>query len=201
MDNRNLNKNTGSPTGEYLINEVNLGDLLTLVSGEELTIRSIANFGKEIKTFTGFIILGECKYLLAIKRNKSSMLYKPTNQASLHKASRLLLEGSVKYWANHLPGLQGAMGELQFRVFEVPGSIYPWFVIYRGPEMIIFKPELEVDLEFAKIMFMPRGSTERVDNVVRHAVTIIPLTIEMPFVPEVVPVYEPEKEKTISNLE
>lgn len=195
MSEENLRKIVGAPAGNLLINEINLGDILTLQTGEELTIRAIANYGQMLSGVSGFLVLGECKYILTINNSRTSHLYKNSSPVPLHKSTKLLIEGSMRYWSNHLPGVSGAMGELQFRMMEVPGNIKPWFYLYRGPERILFKPEKEYDLDSLKVMLMPRSSGQEEVDVVRHAVVIAPLTIELPFGPEPVkkPAEEPER--------
>lgn len=196
MSSENLRKVLGAPAGNLLINEINLGDILTLQSGEEMTIRGIANFGRTVSDVSGFLVLGELKYMLTLNDSSTSVLYKSSSPVNLHKGTRLLLEGSLRYWSNHLPGINGAMGEIQFRMLEVPGEVKPWFYLYRGPERILFKPSKVDDIDSMKIMFMPRSSAQEEVTVLRHAVVLAPLTIELPFGPSPVekPVEQPVKE-------
>lgn len=172
-----------------------LGDVLQMPDGRALTIRAVAAFPSPVSTMAGFVLLGECEMLVSApsRRAVPHTVYLPVSELpAVAQRARVAVEGVLSYWAPHLPSLKGAMGELPFRVLDVPGSVDPWVVVYRGPEMIVFVPGGQLDAEQLKVLRMPRQHGDEQYDVVRHVAILEPVPVHIPVaVPVAVPVGEP----------
>ena len=181
----------GIPFDMSPLGECALGDVIGLPDGRTLTVRSIALLERAVATLAGFVILGECEYLVGAPATNRSphTVYLPVGSLAAARGGHVVVEGAVAYWAPHLPALAGAMGELTFRVLDVPGSLDPWIVIHRGPETLVFVRTGEIDAGAFRITRMPRPHGADVIEVVRHAAVVTPLPHQVP-APQV-PVAEP----------
>lgn len=157
-----------------------------------MTVRAVAEFPSPAAEITGFALLGECELLLAVPSSSAHAhhVYLPVGSLSAAKGARLLIEGVAAYWAPHLPSLTGAMGELPFRLIEVPGHTEPWVIVYRGPEVLVFMRSYELDDHGLRVLTMPRRTSEDVIEIRRHAATVQPLPTQIP-TPRPAPAHEP----------
>jgi hypothetical protein len=117
-------------------------------------------------------------------------VYLPVGSLSAAKGARLLIEGVASYWAPHLPSLTGAMGELPFRLIEVPGHTEPWIIVYRGPEVLVYLRSYELDDHGLQVLTMPRRVGDDLIEIRRHAATVQPLPNQIPAA-RPVPAHEP----------
>ena len=172
-----LSRRHGLPFELSPLGECSLGDVVGLPDGRSLTVRSIAVFEAAVSTMAGFVVLGECEYLVAAPSRQSlpHSVYLPVGDLRAAKGAHAVIEGACAYWAPHLPALHGAMGELMFRVLDVPGSVDPWVVVHRGPEVLVFVRTGEMDVNRLRVTYMPRPQGHDPVEVVRHAATVIPV--------------------------
>jgi hypothetical protein len=172
-----------------------LGDVVKIPDGRALTVRSVAAFPSPALTMSGFVILGECDVLVSAPSRKalSHVIYQPIGQLpSTAMGAKILIEGVISYWAPHLPSMQGAMGELPFRVLEVNGSPDPWVVVYRGPELVVFIPGPKIEGDQLHVLRMPRRNDQDEFEVVRHVAIVEPSRVEIPrTVPQEKPITVP----------
>jgi hypothetical protein len=177
---------------ECSLHGLELGDIVTIPPTPSLTVRALAHFKREALSLSGFVILGECEMLIATpaREKHEHYIYLPIGTLSSAKGAALLTEGVASYWAPHLPSLTGAMGELPFRVIEVPGHTEPWVIVYRGPEVIVFMRTNELIEQSLSVLTMPRRSTADTIEIRRHAAIIQPLPASTPVV---VPEREPAR--------
>lgn len=165
-----------------------LGDVLVLPDGRAMTVRSQVTLPFPAGSMAGFVIVGEMEALLSIPSTAAPALvyvpidYLPTNAES----ARVVCEGATNYWAPHLPALQGAMGEVLYRVALLRGSVDPIVIVYRGPEVIVFIRASIAPMSEIEVLRMQRGDTTNI-AVTRHAAIVTsPSTI-----PSEVPAEEP----------
>ncbi|MCP4792046.1 MAG: hypothetical protein GY882_01720 [Actinomycetia bacterium] len=118
-----------------------LGDIVAIPGGRLLMARSKVTLPAAAGTMGGFILCGEFEALLSIPATPGDRvaLYAPVaelpvgaDEVTIHS------EGAANYWSPHLPSVQGAMGEVLWRVLTVRGSIDPVVVVWRGPEVVVF---------------------------------------------------------------
>jgi hypothetical protein len=153
---------------------VQLGDLITLPNGRAVTARARVTLEFPIHEMAGFIICNELEVLLATPSTTRGpvSVYTPVDHMPYPKEHlREVAAGATRYWAPHLPGLTGAMGELLFRVFEVRGSVDPVVVVYRGEELVVFIKASYAFGEDLKVSYMPRSNDNDLD-VTRHAAVV-----------------------------
>lgn len=169
-----------------------LGDIVTMPPARSLTVRAVAAFAAPTASLDGFALLGECELLVAspVGVSHEHQVFLPVGTLAAAKGARLLLEGVASYWAPHLPSLTGAMGELPFRLIEVPGYTEPWILVYRGPEVLVFMRSYEIDEHGLQVLTMPRRSGADLVEIRRHAATVQPLPNQVP-APAAVPAAEP----------
>jgi len=161
----------------------NLGDVIRIPDGRSLTIRALAAFPDPVLTMGGFVILGECELLIAAPSRTSipHTIYLPVSELpNLAQRATVIIEGVLSYWAPHLPSMRGAMGELPFRVLDVPGSSDPWVILYRGPEMIVFVPSGQISSDTLQVLRMPHRVDEDGFEVVRHVAIVSPIPTHQP---------------------
>jgi hypothetical protein len=154
--------------------KVALGDLVTLPDGRRLTARARVSLPVPEGTMAAFIICGELEVLLSLPTTRSAPVsvyvpipYLPEGA----RTAKVVFEGVTSYWAPHLPGLTGAMGELTFRVLRVRNTLDPVVLVYRGSEPIVFVKASEADLSDLHVQFMPRSADNDV-NVTRHSALV-----------------------------
>ena len=165
------------------LGSAHLGDVLRTPDGRSLTIRAVAAFPNPVLTMGGFVLLGECELLVAAPSRSSipHTMYLPVSELpAVARRARVVVEGVLSYWAPHLPSMSGAMGELPFRVLDVPGSSDPWVVVYRGPEMIVFVPSGQLAADQLHVLRMPRRADVDGFEVVRHVAIVTPVPTHMP---------------------
>jgi hypothetical protein len=174
-----------------------LGDVLKLPDGRSLTVRAVAAFPSPVQTMGGFVILGECDVLVSApsRRAVPHVVYLPLSELpAAARHAKVIVEGVLSYWAPHLPSMQGAMGELPFRVLEVNGSADPWVVVYRGPELVVFVPGPQLDGSQLHVLRMPRRLGDDGFEVVRHVAIVEPVPTQVPTaVPKQTPVAVPTR--------
>lgn len=162
-----------------------LGDVVVLPDGRALTLRARASLPTTVGSMAGFVILGELELMLSVPSSIASplLVYVPVSKLPPAAArARTAYEGVANYWAPHLPGLRGAMGELLFRVVEVRGSVDPIVIVYRGPEAVVFIRASMVYPNDLSVLTMRRDADSDVD-VPRHAAVVV----ERGDIPDTVP--------------
>lgn len=165
------------------LGEAKLGDVLKLPDGRSLTVRAVAAFPSPVLTMGGFVILGECEVLVSApsRRTVPHVVYLPLAELpAAARTAKVTVEGVLSYWAPHLPSMQGAMGELPFRVLEVSGSPDPWVVVYRGPELVVFVPGPQLNGSQLHVLRMPRRHGDDGFEVVRHVAIVEPVATPTP---------------------
>ena len=122
-----------------------LGDILEMPDGRRMSVRAYERqLAVTVGGIGGFVLAGEigpeCTLLgLPGDPGVAVSLYAPMeNVPSWARDASERVEGVVSYWASHLPGLAGAMGELGYKVFSVRGQIEPMIILWRGKEMVVF---------------------------------------------------------------
>jgi len=148
-----------------------LGDVVRLPDGRAMTLRSQVTLPLPAGSMAAFLILGEMDALLSLPSvsNQPVLVYVPIDYLPETAAnSRTVYEGATNYWAPHLPALQGAMGEILYRVLLVRGSVDPIVIVYRGPEVIVFIRAALTNYQELGILKMRREDTSHVE-VSRHA--------------------------------
>lgn len=142
-----------------------LGDLVVLPDGRALTARARVSLPVPEGSMSGFVICGELEVLLSLPPSVSApaSVYVPIAYLPEQARSpKVVFEGVTSYWAPHLPGLAGAMGELSFRVLRVRNTLDPLVLTYRGREPIVFVKASEASLSDLTVRFMPRGTANDV---------------------------------------
>jgi hypothetical protein len=160
-----------------------LGDILTLPSGQSLTVRSRVSLSLPVGAMAGFLLLGEMEMILSNPSISGAPLpiYLPVTHIPPSSAhARSAAEGATRYWSPHLPALGQAMGEIFYRVLEVRGSTDPVVVIYRGPESVPFVRSGFVWPGDLTLLAMPRDAANEHVTVERHTAEV-----------RVVPAYAP----------
>ena len=191
---RAMSNRTQHPKVDSPLAGLELGDVVTLPDGRSLSIRALAAFSEPQMTVGGFVILGECESMLTTpsRQGLPHLEYLPVGTLSAAKGARVMLEGVASYWAPHLPSYVDAMGELPFRLLEVPGHSDPWILVYRGPEVLVFMRSRESDLGQLGVLHMPRRVGADEVQIRRHAATIMPSYVPAPSqIPARQPVAEP----------
>jgi len=182
---------TATPT---LFTDLALGDVVVLPDGRAMTVRSQVTLPTPAGSMASFLIAGEMDVLLSLpaQSNQPVLVYVPIDYLPEAAANaRVVYEGATNYWAPHLPALQGAMGELLYRVVLVRGSVDPIVIVYRGPEIIVFiRASLASSLDFS-VLKMRREDTSHVE-VARHA-AIVTSPSPVPAAPVYEPLHEPEQ--------
>jgi hypothetical protein len=158
-----------------LLTTLSLGDLVTLPDGRSLTMRACVPLGSPVRSLGGFIIAGELTVLLGVAPAVGApvTVYLP---GRLHPGARTRSEreGATRYWAPHLPGTTGAMGELLWRVITVEGHADPAVVVFRGSEAIPFVRTGEANPADLHILRLARNTGVEGD-VERHSSVVVPI--------------------------
>ncbi|MFM7087956.1 MAG: hypothetical protein ACKOW9_00255 [Candidatus Paceibacterota bacterium] len=159
-----------------------LGDIFSVSPDNYQTLRAFVEFSEPVNGITKFYLLGNFKLILAENHHSKDQydVYLPVG--TLHNAvgSRVLLEGKTSFWSAHLPAVQEAMGEIYYRLLDVSGTLDPFIVIYRGPEVIIFIKTHGVPKNLVYTQTMPRRVHPDLISVTRHAVTVEPINTPAP---------------------
>jgi hypothetical protein len=163
-----------------LLATLSLGDVVTLPDGRPLTIRACVPLEAPVRSMGGFALAGELSALLSVAPTPGSpvLVYLP---GRLHPGARTRAEreGAARYWAPHLPGTTGAMGELLWRVVTVEGHVDPAVIVFRGSEVIPFLRTGEAHPGDLHIMRLRRDAGVDVD-VDRTAAVVVPYGSPVP---------------------
>jgi hypothetical protein len=176
----------------FNFDEIQLGDIVVLPDGRGLTTRAKVELPGSVGSMAGFVIAGEMEVLLSNPPSSASPVnvyvpinYFPFDQATCREAYR----GVTRYWAPHLPALGGAMSEIRYRVVEVPGSVDPVVLVYRGQELIVFIRSSMAWSKDVNILHMDRPQNNEA-HITRYSSTVDqPAPVPMP-----TPVEVPERE-------
>ena len=177
----------------YPLSDVLLGDVIVLSDGREATVRARVTFQEPAGSMSGFLITGEFETLLSLplRAQDPLLMYSPIDYMPDKVAEgRIAYEGAMNYWSPHLPALQGAMGEVLYRVVLLRGEVDPAVVIYRGREIIVFLRSSTTSLDGVSVLKMQRG----VDNqvvVTRHSAVVLPSPLSPQHVPDEHVIEEP----------
>jgi len=160
----------------HLLTAVALGDIVILPDGSARTARCRGELPAAQGAVAGFLIVGEMELLLTLPTDASGPVdvYVPLGYVPdrLH-AAQLVAEGAARYWAPHLPGVSGAMGELLFRVVRAPGSIDLSFLLYRGAELVVYTRSTFAWSQDLAVEFLPRSDRSE-GEIQRFASTVAP---------------------------
>jgi hypothetical protein len=170
--------------GSNPLADVALGDIIQLPDRRSLTARARVTLPTPSGTMAGFVIVGEMEALLSVPAFSANpiLIYDPVPELPRGATTgRVACEGATNYWAPHLPALQGAMGEILYRVVELRGSINPIVIIYRGAEVIVFIMSSSADAQDINVLTMRRFDTSDIE-VTRHAGIVT--TPERVYVPD-----------------
>jgi hypothetical protein len=150
-------------TRAHPLEKVNLGDIVSVGDGRRLTVRARAVLPDVVGLMAGFVLCGELEALLSVPPSPTAPvgMYAPLNYvpAPLARATPVYA-GAVSYWAPHLHADGGAMGELTFRVAEVPGILEPLVIVWRGKESVVFCHYGDTNTAALDILAMPAPSGE-----------------------------------------
>lgn len=160
-----------------IFSELELGDIITGPNRSSYTIRAKALLNPPVGPMAGFVLAGEMEALFSIpcSQNGPISFYVPIDYIPVDRElCTSAAEGVARYWSPHLPAHGGAMGEVQFRVLTVRGSIDPIVLIYRGDELIVFIRASLIDREQLKVDRMDRSTaleagTQRHSGLVRDS--------------------------------
>lgn len=156
------------------LEDVALGDVVTLHDGRSLTVRSSVVLPQPIGSLSSFLLAGELDVILAVGPGQVSV-YCPVEFATpASNDYTIVCEGAASYYAPHVPALAGAMGEVQFRLVMLRGSVDPLILLWRENELIVFKRETYTSRDAIEVLPMRRGDTRSAVPLVRHAASVEP---------------------------
>lgn len=144
---------------------LHLGDLVQLPDGRQLTARARAMLPAPLGSMAGFVICGELEAMVSVPPRQGNKVlgYHPVaDPPGDVRTARSVFHGACSYWAPHLPGQRQGMGELLYKVLEVPGSVDPVVLVWRGREVVIFVRG-EAFESGLKVMYMPRDAEDLSD--------------------------------------
>jgi hypothetical protein len=175
---------TDTRAGFTQLLSLELGDIVTLPDGRQLTVRALERtLRTPVGSMHGFVLGGEVgpqATLLSIPAGPDApvVLYTPLEHipASARDA-RPVVEGVVSYWAPHLPNLSGAMGELGFKVCAIRGQIDPMVLMWRGHERVVFVRSAVASLSQLGFLCMSRDPSATEIDQARHAARVVPAGI------------------------
>lgn len=160
---------------------VALGDIVEL-GGSAQSVRLLVDLPDPVADVAVFAVLGELELLVASDGRPMSPLSLftavevfPSSLAS----ARVLAEGAAAYWAPHLPAVDGAMGEVYFRILLPAGECDPVFVVYRGPEAVPFVRSGQCAAGDVSVQLMPRSGPVGV-AVPRYTAVVDPVALPLP---------------------
>jgi len=163
-----------------LLASLELGDVVTLPDGRSLTLRASVPLSEPVRSMGGFLVAGELTALLSVPPTSGApvLVYLP---GRLHPGSRTHSEreGATRYWAPHLPGVTGAMGELLWRVVTVEGHADPAVIVFRGNEAVPFVRTAVANPSDLHVLRLRRDATVNAD-VTRSAAVVVPLGSPQP---------------------
>jgi len=177
--------------------DIALGDIISLPDGRGMTVRGKVTLPVPAGSMSAFLITGEFDALLSIPVTLADplLVYVPIDYLpEAAENAKVVCEGAMNYWAPHLPALQGAMGEVLYRVVTVRGSVDPIVIIYRGKEMIVFIRGAIAMLDEISVLQMRRDVSNQT-AVERHSAIVVSPQIE----PPVIPLPEQEKRRVYAG--
>lgn len=157
---------------------LHLGDLVQLPDGRQATARSRVKLPMPLGSMAGFVICGELEMLLSVPPTEtgSVLAYSPLDYLpSSARTARAVFSGACSYWAPHLAAQRLGMGELLYKVLEVPGSVNPVVICWRSREAVIFVSGESV-AGGVKVLYMPRDQ-EDLSQVDWRSSKVIPSTL------------------------
>lgn len=110
----------------------------------------------------GFVICGELEAMLSVPAWPEApvLAYRPVaTLPSEARAARAVFEGACNYWAPHLPGQRQGMGELQYKVLELPGEVDPVVIVWRSREAVIFLRGESIESGL-RVLYLPRDAED-----------------------------------------
>jgi hypothetical protein len=174
-------------TQPHPLASVALGDIISLPGGGDSTVRGRVSWTLPAGTMTGFLVMGELENLLSLPSDSREqfLLYRASDQLPAELAhARVAYEGAFSYWSPHLPALQGAMGELLYRVFLIRGSVDPVVGVYRGSyedsERIFFIRSSGLDSEDLLVRHMRRDVDNKIALTRHSAIVRVPVATPVP---------------------
>jgi hypothetical protein len=163
-----------------LLRALNLGDIVSLPDGREQTVRAMEqSLATPVGQMAGWVLAGEVgpqATLLAVpsQPNGEVVLYTPLEDVPPSaRSANTVVEGVVSYWAPHLPGLSGAMGELGYKVCSIRASREPMVLLWRGREMVVFVKSAVADPDNLRYLFLQRDPNATERDVTRHSATVV----------------------------
>jgi hypothetical protein len=164
-----------------MLRTIALGDVITLPDGDSLIASARVELKVPLGSMSGFIVAGELEVLLSLPATDGqSLLIYSRHPRIPENTHRVLAEGLMNYWAPHLPPLQGAMGEIRYRLVAVRGSIHPVVIIYRGSEVAVFIHSGHVGAGDLEVLTMHRGDTADIDIVRTKARVVARVPVSVP---------------------
>lgn len=158
-----------------------LGDIAFLPGVPAATVRLLVNHGLA-SPVAAFAVLGEMDMLVADCGSASDTLdlFTPVEVFPPSLASaKLLSEGAATYWSAHLRAHSGGMGEAYFRIMLPPGQVDVAFLLYRGPEVVVFIRSGTLESGQWRVQSMPRSAGDQ-GSVARYAAVVDPLNVPLP---------------------
>jgi hypothetical protein len=146
-----------------MFESVHLGDVVCLPDGRCLTARAKVELPMVLGSMAGFIICGEMEALLSTPppSSRTAHLYHPVHTLPREaRQARAVFSGACSYWAPHLPAKRQAMGELLYKVAEVPGTVDPLVIVWRGPEAVMFVRAESFSVDGLSVLYMPRDNED-----------------------------------------
>lgn len=142
----------------HVLESLHLGDLVELPDGRRLTVRSRVMLPMPLGSMGGFVLCGELEAMLSVPAWPEApvLAYEPASVLPAEaRAARAVFHGACSYWAPHLPGQRQGMGELLWKVLEVPGEVDPVVIVWRSREAVIFVRGASIQTGL-KALYMPR---------------------------------------------
>lgn len=148
-----------NPTDLPTLASVNLGDVVSLPDGTEMTVRARVLLPTPVGQMAGFVACGELEALISFPLVSASpyVIYRRVGQRPPEGIrARAAYSGVANYWAPHLPAARGAMGEVLWRVADLVGSLDPLVVLWRSGEPAVFMRDGEAHPDDLGVKWMPR---------------------------------------------
>lgn len=180
---------------------LDLGDIVRLPDGRELTIRACERrLPTIVGSMAGWLLAGEIgpkATLLSLPPSQEApvSVFTPLEEIPAHaRMARPVVEGVVSYWSPHLPNISGAMGELAYRVCTIRAAAEPMVLMWRGRELVVFVQSAVTTSAALSFWAMRRAPHETERDVQRYAARVVPGRVpnplDNPFLnPEKVPLH------------
>lgn len=162
------------------VNDLQLGDIVRLPDGRSLAVRACERkLPHIVSDLRGWVLVGE----LGPQASILSIPATPSDQVRLFMAledvparlgqTRKQVEGKVSYWAPHLPGVSGAMGQLAYAIHSIRGTDEVMILVWRGEELIVFVESGDCDPETLLFTFLPRDVNRTERDVARYGARVL----------------------------